>query len=119
MSRIQPFQLAVVFVSLLAFTGCPANTGAIPKDLQYGDEIVAALEKYHADHGHYPDTLWALQPEYIREIKQPRYGERRWDYTRYCEKGTFALVIWGAKPYHDGYGYNVPDPKWTRIENSF
>ena len=63
MSRIQPFQVAVVFVSLLAFAGCPANTGAIPKDLQHGDEIVAALEKCHADHGHYPDTLWALQPE--------------------------------------------------------
>jgi hypothetical protein len=34
-------------------------------------------------------------------------------------EGQVRILHWGAKPYHDGYGYNVPDRKWTRIENSF
>jgi hypothetical protein len=117
MPRIR-FHILAVLVSL-ALSGCGANTRSVAHDLKHGDEIVAALEKYRAERGHYPDTLGELEPNYIAHIKQPRYGEHRWDYIRYCEKGTFALFIWGAKPYHDGYGYKAQEAKWTRIENSF
>ncbi len=109
------FQLFRAFVCL-ALAGCENKT-TTPEDFRHGDEIVAALEKYRTAHNHYPDTLGSLEPEYIGQIKQPRYGERRWEYIRYCEKGTYALFMWRAD--HAGYGYNVPDSKWTYIDNSF
>ncbi len=99
----------------LALTSCERRS-ATPEDFRRGDEIVAALQKYRADHGHYPDTLGPLAPDYIREIKDPDYGERRWDYIHYCEKDTYALFMWTSTK--AGCGYNVPDSKWTRIDNS-
>ena len=33
--------------------------------------ILSALERYHADHGSYPDALRALAPEYLRESQLP------------------------------------------------
>ena len=86
--RSLTFQFVQVLLCL-ALASCENKT-ATQEDFRHGDEIVAALEKYRAAHGHYPDTLGFVE-EYIGEIKQPQYGERRWEYIRYCEKGTYAL----------------------------
>ena len=102
--------LCVAILSL-ALAGCERRS-ATAEDFRRGDEIVAALEKYRADHGHYPDTLGSLSMVY----KDPDYGERRWDYVHYCEKDTYALFMWTSTK--AGWGYNVPDSKWTRIDNS-
>jgi hypothetical protein len=107
----------------LVITQCRPPTpilGELPEeDRRHGDEIVAALEKYHSVQGHYPDTLAQLESEYISEIKPPRYGQGKWDYVTYGGKDTFALFLWGVNLTDNGYGYNVPEPEWTRIENSF
>jgi hypothetical protein len=109
------FALCAALLSL-GLRGCERRS-ATAEDFRRGDAIVAALQKYRADHGHYPDRLGSLAPHYIRALQNPDYGERRWDYIHYCEKDTYSLMMWtSTKP---GYGYNMPDPKWVFIDNSF
>ena len=86
-------------------------------DFQRGDAIIVALEKYRTDHGTYPDTLDALVPKYLPAVQEPDYGERRWVYITYNEKGAYGLFMWRRDKV--GYGFNVPEPKWVYIDNSF
>ena len=46
-----------------------------------GNSIVDALERFHADRGHYPDRLSALAPAYLARIEPPAWGSRRWEYS--------------------------------------
>ena len=87
------------------------------EDFRRGDAIIAALEKYRKTRGTYPDTLDALVPNYLPAVQEPDYGERRWDYVPHNEKGTYGLFMWRRDK--AGYGYNVPEPKWEYIDNSF
>jgi hypothetical protein len=88
-------------------------------DLQVGDQIVAAVEKYRADHGQYPETLSQLAPTYLPSVTPPRYGSRKWDYVTYRDRSDFALFYWGSRPYQDGYAYGAPEKKWEIVHNSF
>ena len=107
---------SVVLGLLLA--GCDhAHTTATAEDFRRGNDIITAVEKYRAAHGDYPDTLSVLAPNYIRAVEDPDYGEQRWDYIHHAEKGTYGLFMWRRDK--AGYGYNVPEPTWTYIDNSF
>ena len=84
-----------------------------------GDRIVAALEQYRNDIGHYPDRLNDLVPKYIQQIEPPRYGEKKWDYNHRPGENSFGLYMWGRKAYQDGYLYNSEKKQWEVVENSF
>lgn len=106
-----------VIIGLL-LVGCDdEHTTASAEDFRRGNDIIAALEKYRAAHGVYPDTLSVLVPTYLRAVEDPDYGERKWVYIHYGEKRTYGLFMWRRD--HAGYGYNVPEPTWTDIDNSF
>jgi hypothetical protein len=102
----------------LLLIGCDGeHQKASVEDFRRGDRIVAALEKYRAEHGDYPDTLSVLVPTYMRAVEDPDYGDRRWDYIHHSMKRTYGLFMWRRDK--AGYGYNVPEPKWEYIDNSF
>lgn len=103
----------------VVLTGCEPNKSSVPADMATGNEIAGALGKYKGEHGHYPEQLSDLVPKYISEIKPPRYGEKKWIYVKYRDKGTFALFMWGAKAYQDGYMYDPDKNEWEVVENSF
>jgi hypothetical protein len=97
--------------------------GALLRDDQsLGNEIVAALQKYRAEKGKYPDRLSELVPDYIAEIKSPRYGAKKWSYNNRPDRDTFSLFILGAKPQpglkpaEDSYWYNPLRREWSPAE---
>ena len=110
---------SILFCVVLFLIACEPDKSSVPNDQRIGDQIIAALEKYKAERGLYPDTLTQLMPSYMRQITQPRYGERRWDYVHYCKNDSFALYMWGRKAYQDGYWYDSDKKAWGVIENSF
>lgn len=101
------------------FVGCESDSRNIHNDQLVGDNVVLALEKYKADRDTYPDVLSELEPNYIGSIKQPRYGERRWDYIHYCKNDTFGLGMWGRRSTDKGYVYSSERRKWELADNSF
>lgn len=99
--------------------GCVPDKASVAEDKLIGDQIVAALEKYKAEQGSYPDVLSQLEPTYISHITPPHYGERRWDYIHYCTNDSFGLAIWGRRLTDDGYLYSSERKKWQVAENTF
>jgi hypothetical protein len=109
----------VLFCLVVLLASCEPNKTSVPNDKLIGDQIVAALEKYKATRGSYPDVLSELEPAYIGHITSPRYGERKWDYVHYCRNDSFGLAMWGRKLTDDGYMYNSERKQWEVAENSF
>jgi hypothetical protein len=108
-----------LFCLVVLLAGCGTDKSSVPNDERIGDQIIAALEKYKTGRGSYPDVLSELEPTYIRQITQPRYGQRRWDYIHYCKNDTFGLAVWGRKLTDNAYMYNSERKKWEVVENSF
>jgi len=108
----------VLFFVILLF-GCGEDKSFVSDDERTGDQIIAALEKYKAEQGFYPDTLNQLVPTYLGKITQPRYGEKRWDYIHYCKNDSFGLAMWGQELSDDGFVYSSERRKWEVAENSF
>jgi len=47
-----------------------------------GDVLIAAIERYRAQHGDLPKTLDALVPDQLGEVLSPVVGDRQWHYGR-------------------------------------
>lgn len=88
-------------------------------DEQLGNQIIAALEKYKAQSGSYPDVLSELEPTFIGKITPPRYGAKRWQYVHYCKTDSFGLTMAGARLTDDDYVYSSERKRWEIAENSF
>jgi hypothetical protein len=108
-----------LFCLVALSVGCEADKSSVQNDEVIGDKIVAALEKYKAQRGSYPDVLSQLEPTYISQITQPRYGARRWDYIHYCKNDSFGLAMWGQRLTDDGYLYSSDTKRWEVAQNSF
>ena len=72
-------RLLAILCALGALTSCKPDTSSVLTDELVGDQIAAALDKYKVQRGSYPDTLWALEPDYVFPIVLPKYGQKRWD----------------------------------------
>ena len=103
----------------LAFCTCAPDKSSVSSDQSIGNEIIAALEKFRHEKGHYPTQLSELVPKHIPEIKSPSYGEKRWDYNYKPGEDFFGLYMWGKKAYHDGYLYSSQRKQWEVVENIF
>jgi len=88
------------------------NASSVENDKSTGDQIIVALDKYKADHGSYPDVLWALEPDYFRHITQLEYGQHRWEYIHYCKDDSFGLSMWGRQTTSNGYTYRSAKKQW-------
>jgi hypothetical protein len=112
-------RLLLCICCALLVGGCTPDKTSVVNDQSAGDKIVAALEGYKTDRGHYPDHLDELVPKYISAIKPPGYGQKKWDYNHLATPDSFGLYMWGRKAYQDGYLYNSERKQWELVENSF
>jgi hypothetical protein len=110
---------SILFCLLIFLPGCGPNRTSVGNDKLNGDQIIAALEKYRAQRGSYPDVLSELEPNYVGHITSPRYGEKKWTYVHYCKNDSFGLAMWGKKLTDDGYVYSSERKQWETAENSF
>jgi hypothetical protein len=110
---------SILFCILVFLNGCRPDRTSVANDMLIGDQIVAALEKYKAQRGSYPDVLSELEPNYIGHITVPRYGEQKWSYVHYCKNDSFGLAMWGKRLTDDGYVYSSERKQWETAENSF
>lgn len=67
-----------------------------------GDEVCAALERWHAAHGTYPANLGMLVPSELASIQTPVVGMGRWEYTLLPD-GRFRLGYWIGPFYQRGW----------------
>jgi hypothetical protein len=79
------------------------------ESIQTGNVIVAALKKYHADHGKYPDVLTDLVPQYLSSIPSPTAGDRTWRYR--SSGGKFFLSFAMPSGYPSG-NYSLALDDW-------
>lgn len=133
MLRLEQMIGFFVYFPLIALIGCrPLAAPPTPRgfetpvdsmksapwdDIRVGDEIIAALERYKTDQGHYPEELSELVPSYLPAITPPKFGEKKWTYSP--KHNSFALFLWGETQDSDGYGYGAPEKQWEVIHNSF
>jgi len=75
-------------------------------------DVMLALGAYRTDHGHYPDSLAALQPKYLDKLPDDPYSGGRVQYRR--EKDGYALYAVGANLKDDG-GYG----RWPLGQKDF
>jgi hypothetical protein len=61
------------------------------ESMALGDGLVAAVERYKADHGRYPGGLDELVPAYLTEVVPPTAGTRAWDYNCSADGTKFVL----------------------------
>lgn len=104
----------VGIVLLLSCIGCMRNRKKLEETRQAGNQIVRALEAYHAEQGRYPPSLENLPPKFLKEIPRPRWGLRQWIYE---PSGTsFTLQVNETHRTGEGdslyYRYFPKDQKW-------
>ncbi len=103
---------------------------AIDRTKAEGLRIVAAVQAYHHDTGHYPDSLPLLVPKYLAAIAPPPWGLRVWNYKHYAEPTRpgaeagapapgggrvaeyFELSVPANASYYPVLFYDVTDQRW-------
>jgi len=78
--------------------------------VQTGDEIIAALERWRAAKGDYPDTLSALVPSELPELKRPQVGSGRWEFA-HPAPGQFELGFF-VGPIYESDLYESTKGEW-------
>lgn len=108
------FRRGVGIVLLLSCIGCMSNRKKLEETRQAGNQIVRALEAYHAEQGKYPPSLEDLTPKFLKEIPRPRWGLRQWIYEP--SETSFTLQVNETRRTGDGdslyYRYFPKDQRW-------
>jgi hypothetical protein len=109
--------LALILCSLAA---CESMIPPTPPDEQAGYKaaapIIAALERFQQDHGHYPATLRELMPRYVRHVRETKMLGT-WDETKpfdyRSEGGRYTLNFSFFKGVTiESRTYDSDDKKW-------
>ena len=104
------FAVVVVAVSLFALMFVFELLTDYPRTTARGNVIVAALRKYHNEHGGYPSELAELCPVYLTTVPQATWGLGEWIYRR--EGDTFTLTVHETENVGDGQSH------WLRYDGS-
>jgi type II secretory pathway pseudopilin PulG len=88
MKRKLPVAEIVVIVLALAagvfvYWWAHRDEGRLEESKDRGAVIVDALQRYHAEHGTYPEELAELVPAHAPRIEEPTWGLERWRYRRF------------------------------------
>ena len=108
-----PLALVVLSFAMLA-CGCGGNWSAeaVAASQARGDEIIAAVGRYQADHGVYPQTLDALVPRYLQRILPPDAGDRKWRYEAVDDGRQFNISFAGPNYDDPVCWYDSSRPHW-------
>jgi hypothetical protein len=103
-------------VAAIYATLCIASFGAIVSSsqvaFQHADPVIAAVERFRAEHGCYPHTMDVLVPAYLPSI--PRAGFT-WVSRRYFYNATRPQLYFPAM-FHGVYFYDFPTKRWVSNE---
>jgi hypothetical protein len=76
--------------------------------------VVAALEKYHADHGTFPKKLDELVPQYLLSIPVAKHClDGSFKYLNYDET---VILYWVVVPPHLRKIYNFKEKRWSYLD---
>ncbi len=68
--------------------------GELAAGAKAAEPILAALEAYGRDEGHFPPALEDLLPKYLTAIPEPRFPfEAEWTYGPRADRDCFALYV--------------------------
>ena len=61
----------------------------------YGAPVVAALERYHRDHGGYPTNLGDLVPAYVAgsDLRAPEASVLKYPFEYRADSGSYRLLV--------------------------
>ncbi|MBN1459086.1 MAG: hypothetical protein JXA57_06090, partial [Armatimonadetes bacterium] len=75
--RLAALLFAMAGIFLLGSVRYLPGPGAVRNVVARSQTLIAALEAYEGEHGHYPESLDELVPHYLPEIPNTGYGVRR------------------------------------------
>ena len=85
----------ILAVALLATAACPAPGEGVKAERGYrrAEPIIAALERFRADSGHYPGALTALVPAYLPDsaLTVPAREQERYPWTYALADAAYTL----------------------------
>jgi hypothetical protein len=87
----------VLAICLAAVLGCEGrwSDAKVAESKGRGEEIIAALEHFRQDQGKYPAKLEELVPAYLKELRPPTAGNRKWKYVTSLNADGFLLYFQG------------------------
>ena len=103
---------ALLFLALcLAFTaGLGVQNLSLYTTCQRGNVVVAALDRYHAEHGRYPETLAVLEEEMASSLPRPTLANQ-FDYST---NGTAFSLSFPGMGLIDYWTYSTHNRQWYR-----
>jgi hypothetical protein len=96
-------------ISLLLY--CAHQKSRFSATIANGEQITAALERFHSDRGRYPDALSELRPAYLVIIPPATWGIRSWVYMPDLDRGGYALQVNESMRTGDGNAH------WLRYDS--
>ena len=133
LTRKERLVVATLFVVLasvplgMMWYGWTVVRGVLPPDAnwhgerveesqQRGEAIAAALERYRAAHGRYPERLADLVPAYVARVEEPTAGRREWVYDPRPDGSFYRLSFSADSAELDNYPsatYTPDTRKWA------
>ena len=79
---------------------------------KHAKPVIAVVERFHADHGRYPESLDELVPAYLPSI--PRAGFTWW--SRWYGYDGLRPQLYFAAMFHGMFFYDFPSKQWLANE---
>jgi len=96
--------LSVATLSLISWNARLAQRRASP--------VIAAVNRYHSEHGQYPTTLDQLVPTYLPSIPRAGFTQISRDFRYYDERPQ----LYFAGMWHGVFAYDFPTESWRTNE---
>lgn len=97
--------MSILLLSFVMMAGCSGSNG-LAETKNHGDQIISALQAFHAKNNRYPSDLKELVPTYLVDVPLPTWGLRTWKY--YGDTTDFSLGVDESTSTGDG------DSHWFR-----
>ena len=106
----------VLATALLWTAACPAPGEGVKAERGYrrAEPIIAALDRFHADSGHYPATLAALVPMFLSDsaLATPSRAQERYPWTYKLDGATYTLQFRYTGPGSNECTYMATSRRW-------
>ena len=102
--------------AMLATTSCPAPGEGAKAERGYrrAEPIIGALDRFHADSGHFPATLEGLVPAYLADtaLAVPSREQERYPWTYNLEDSSYTLQFRYTGPGSNECTYLGTTKRW-------
>lgn len=77
--------------------------------------IIAAADRYHAEHRQYPQTLQALVPKYLPEVPPAKYAFSASEFRYFARDNRYTLMYTTYPPFGRRV-YDLTARKWSDLD---